>query len=489
MFIKHVYGLAYDFFRDQETYLCIRREPAFQIEDVVPLEFNMLQYNEIPGLLKLEFAMDTNEVTLRYHIGSRKMLKHYLQASSISLNSLYEVLKSIILRIQDLNAYMLDGGRIIFKSEFIFIGSKIDEVYLTYLPLHEVDKNESVLEAFKQLIISFLPYTQELSGSGIQAMLRALDEQVLRNEKEPDWTLLLTIIEEHHPSSSVMDNEITESRKDFRIDLPERSDPQSNINLPTVNEGHPEENKLDQEAVHQELNSKPKYSRGKKETLWLVLSFMLLLIGLSLIYYTGNQYYSTRETPYLYIAVGLLMFWLEGLYLTHKLGIRSRRNIASADEPEQFISDEVQPPMSWQQYRLNLAEQTTLLSTGGDVTEWIGPNAQHDHLEPQRDKEVKAYLHMQHQEQLTVIEVNRPRFIIGRGPDDVDCAVTFPLGVSRVHIEIERREDGYYIQDLGSKNGSQLNGQLLSPYKPHRLKRGDLIHVMQNEWIFHQEGT
>jgi class 3 adenylate cyclase len=48
--------------------------------------------------------------------------------------------------------------------------------------------------------------------------------------------------------------------------------------------------------------------------------------------------------------------------------------------------------------------------------------------------------------------------------------------VSGVHAEL-RDNDGWKIRDLGSTNGTRLNGEWLSPGQDHRLKNGDLITI------------
>ena len=47
-------------------------------------------------------------------------------------------------------------------------------------------------------------------------------------------------------------------------------------------------------------------------------------------------------------------------------------------------------------------------------------------------------------------------------------------GVSDRHAAIERREDGYYVRDLGSANGVRVNGQLVAS---QRLTSGDELEV------------
>ena len=50
--------------------------------------------------------------------------------------------------------------------------------------------------------------------------------------------------------------------------------------------------------------------------------------------------------------------------------------------------------------------------------------------------------------------------------------------ISRRHARFLRRADGYYIEDLGSTNGTVLNGSRLT--SPHLLRHGDLITLAEN---------
>jgi pSer/pThr/pTyr-binding forkhead associated (FHA) protein len=53
--------------------------------------------------------------------------------------------------------------------------------------------------------------------------------------------------------------------------------------------------------------------------------------------------------------------------------------------------------------------------------------------------------------------LNEDVIIIGRG---ADCHIVLPeRAISRVHARIERRNQGYLLIDMGSKNGTFVNGQ------------------------------
>jgi hypothetical protein len=52
-----------------------------------------------------------------------------------------------------------------------------------------------------------------------------------------------------------------------------------------------------------------------------------------------------------------------------------------------------------------------------------------------------------------------------------------PCGVSREHACIFRRGDTLEVEDLGSTNGTLLNGSRLMPYRPMSLNDGDRLQL------------
>jgi pSer/pThr/pTyr-binding forkhead associated (FHA) protein len=50
-------------------------------------------------------------------------------------------------------------------------------------------------------------------------------------------------------------------------------------------------------------------------------------------------------------------------------------------------------------------------------------------------------------------------------------------GISRRHARILRKASELYLEDLGSVNGTYLNGKRLTPYLPHALKSEDEIRL------------
>jgi hypothetical protein len=81
--------------------------------------------------------------------------------------------------------------------------------------------------------------------------------------------------------------------------------------------------------------------------------------------------------------------------------------------------------------------------------------------------------------------LGRENFTLGRSstkqaiiPDvDLNEYEAYESGVSRIHAEIQLREDGIYIIDLDSANKTRVNGKRLDPQSPYAIRHGDLLEL------------
>ena len=82
---------------------------------------------------------------------------------------------------------------------------------------------------------------------------------------------------------------------------------------------------------------------------------------------------------------------------------------------------------------------------------------------------------------LEVIRIGKPN---GQIPPDIDVS-GFPESeiVSRVHAHIRIEGDVYYIEDVGSSNGTYINNLPLAPGNRHRLRSGDRIALGKGDKV------
>ncbi|WP_028548220.1 DUF6382 domain-containing protein [Paenibacillus sp. UNC451MF] len=81
------------------------------------------------------------------------------------------------------------------------------------------------------------------------------------------------------------------------------------------------------------------------------------------------------------------------------------------------------------------------------------------------------------------ISLVKPCFVIGRAGEGVDYEHK-ETGVSRLHAEIVRENGVYGVKDLGSRNGTFVNNELLTPYRVYCLNDGDIVRIINTEFIF-----
>lgn len=82
---------------------------------------------------------------------------------------------------------------------------------------------------------------------------------------------------------------------------------------------------------------------------------------------------------------------------------------------------------------------------------------------------------------LTVIHLGKPN---DRIPPDIDVS-GFPNSeiVSRIHADIRLEGDAYYIEDVGSSNGTYINNLPLPVGNRHRLRPGDRIALGKGDKV------
>ncbi len=81
------------------------------------------------------------------------------------------------------------------------------------------------------------------------------------------------------------------------------------------------------------------------------------------------------------------------------------------------------------------------------------------------------------------VTLNKEVTTLGRNPSLCDVMID-EAGVGRIHAEIHKNEDKYYIKDIQSLNGTNVNGRKIPSNQYFELKTGDQIKIGSKEVIF-----
>jgi len=102
--------------------------------------------------------------------------------------------------------------------------------------------------------------------------------------------------------------------------------------------------------------------------------------------------------------------------------------------------------------------------------------------EPPYEPEKVLYLQSVNMPEVIVLEVQKPRYMIGKNPAAVDGVISCNKAISRVHCCIDKAGTDYLITDLGSANGTFVNGERVLPNAPRKIQPGDLVRLADSEF-------
>lgn len=80
--------------------------------------------------------------------------------------------------------------------------------------------------------------------------------------------------------------------------------------------------------------------------------------------------------------------------------------------------------------------------------------------------------------------IEEDSFLLGGRNEQADGQLS-ASGVSRNHARIIKEDDQYYIEDLNSRNGTYLNGELLAYKQKCPVNPGDHLRFAREEYIFY----
>lgn len=219
-------------------------------------------------------------------------------------------------------------------------------------------------------------------------------------------------------------------------------------------------------------------TKGDSPVVPMTISFLLILLSGGIYIYAflnpwilsylgiAQQDYIVAGALLAGITVLLILLVLE-LYMLKK---KRRENNEAKQEKEQ--NEAVMPQIStqeWEEYRGRKeadayeGEETVLLSAA--IRESV----------PVLLGSIKG---------LPIrISINEDVFTIGKNASMVQACINDP-SVSRVHAQIVKREDRYYIKDMNSRNGISHNGTMINPGEERALFSGDRIIMGDVELAF-----
>jgi len=485
---------------------------TYRNNEVIHYQFEMMSNNNIPRLLKSHFVRIDGEIRLFFDITSLITLEKLFERRGIGRQEFLYIIKQLISLLEGLEEYLLNYNGVVFDKRFIYVNAATLDIYFMYLPSHSgKDGLESIRTFLLDSIVKDIKFRNEQSDNYVQKLLEIL--------KNGDFNLMLL--------------------KDYARDM-ERSVPVSGYasgtrknpvmpgNTPGIaSEGSPapveitgkylaKESKPDAEFTG--IKDFPGKSEKTVRLAYPLKSYIILFTAIAVFILFGivlciSGTLSPGNPDFLLTLFGYFMiggalayliyfrfftpekrikgkeqksvtgfsgherkelFMNKSLYIDRNdfLGEREpgRNDEAACSKttPCNFyyvnksIGLNLQRPASSNEYAGNHYNDSTVFLGAVDTTKPC--------LKRAKNSEIVA--------------LKRFPFMIGRLPEQVDFCLENPA-VGKLHAEITREDENYYITDMNSRNGTMINGERIMPGQCRRILNGDRITFANEEFTFY----
>lgn len=82
-----------------------------------------------------------------------------------------------------------------------------------------------------------------------------------------------------------------------------------------------------------------------------------------------------------------------------------------------------------------------------------------------------------------VFQITKTEFIIGKSRDRVDGLISDNSAVSRIHCKFFTQGDCIYVMDMGSANGTYINGKKLNTNESQEVMAGNCIRIANMDFV------
>ncbi|MCE5168806.1 DUF6382 domain-containing protein [Paenibacillus profundus] len=537
-----LYGYQADFVHEGKMGMLLSREHPIHSDELDPHQFNMLRHNVVPHFLPLEIQEIDFEVTFLYDISGKKMLHQVLRTANMTSIQYFEWMLQLVRVLEECRTYLLYPNHILLHEQFIYVDSHAwnGSLYVPYIPTLEPLHPQAGMDGLRRLGILLSSHVSNWNGDGFQRLIQilSLEDKSLVDVRRLLQSLIIGSPEEKDNPSTWKDNANTTNdvqQVSSPFYLPDKA---SNSVADDARKESPVE--LAWPATAERIRKGSTDEAVQEDTASSVKKHTIIVTGAVIVAAALGWRYSYMSSPsaaslavsliWSVVVVGIGGAWLSG-WIAKWSNRWSKRRGAAAPAEEQapastfdvisnkdmalpdFLSmelrgsaysaeatrqgDTLQPESvhpseyhaqathSGAAYYDSLSQYTSMLSESqGDATVMLGQDA-----EPAQTTAGIQGPHLQKMNEAGSVLPDRIilalfPFTIGRAEQGVHLRDE-GIGVSKHHCEVVHTEEGgCAIRDLGSKNGTELQGELLIPYKLYPLKDGDTVAIARSVYIY-----
>jgi len=467
---------------------------AFKDEDeLINYQVEMLSNNHIKGLLKSEVIRINGETHLQSDITSLVPVKKVFERRKFNRKDFLCLIRQITELMAVMERYLLDSNRIVFDSTYIFADPQTLELRYVYLPTRDGPQGLDALKVFLlDVIINDIRFIDEPSDNFIQRLIEILKDPDFKETSLKKYLNEIDMVNKAYNNNADIGKVLTE-----------------NIAGPQLTR-RPEIQKVNEPVKIKKLGYPAKSYIILSSVIGTLVIFCIVLI-LSGILSPNNPDSLLSLFGFVLIAGAVTYLVYSKLFTPDKKNEKiieekidtkdsfpvSRYVNKAFSEPvfesvgiikESDVKKETAPMT--ESNMGSFYEHNGLFSSGKNISE---KRSFLSNLDDPTEQDRTVILNIgsldipylkriNGNSTETIIMKNFP-FMLGRLEGQVDYCVKNPA-VGKLHAEITKTEEGYFISDMNSRNGTMINGVRVEPIKENMIKDGDRITLGNEDFIF-----
>ena len=452
---------------------------------------SVLEFAQVPNFLNYEIREMDGEQTLYYRLKYRTSLKQVLDDVSFTLDKVKNMVCCMVYALQQAENFLLNPDCIVWKSDCTFIEVHTGNLLFTYYPDDINEKN-----TLKDFVMELIQYVDKSDSDTYMYVMEFYDIVT-----DPDCTLELllqfvkgesTVSEKRQGQKKVFTGESQEWEsfgvlKKQQTDVYKYMQQENNLRNTELADKVKEdkeckENKKNKQNKKNKENTENKESTENKgvSLVIVILTVVNLLVAICLV----CEIWTYQYIWVLVVTVFLLLISLIIYFRTDEDDPDKIMEDYRCDYPDECKKDNVNSTLYMNsEDNMHLAQlgemETTILTAQSDFQQVVV-----------EDTPKTLYLKSMQPKEYQDIFLEKKSVVLGSMSGGCDYLLR-KKGISRMHAKILKKEDGLYLLDLNSTNGTFLNEAMMTGGKECQIQNGDVIsfaHVATFVVMEHEEG-
>lgn len=451
-----------DYKRDlNHTYFILQEEKE---PDTASYQIRMLLTNTIPGLLDCKIGKMDDKTLFYYEVTSRQSLQSVFEQRSICAEVLRTLFEQLLDLLEELGQYLLTPDGLVLQPELIFADANLETFSFCYLP--GIQGHTGVFQKqIRELTEYLLPKLDHQDQDAVvlgYGLYREIASDIL--------------------SIEAIQALLYQTGKENRAQWDKR-EPQKKENTVCRQEERMREKEQETEEEQEKFFVEPK-RQEKEEGRWRNIVEAMLCIG-----FLGGVLALrwTRAETVWYLALGgaaaiagaasfafeLVSRWKKGRTEPERTEYRKAQELWEQEDAGYPIAEHFEPEETKKKREKERGEEKRRFQNR------IEEDGEEDlfgktELLTSPEKENMAYLIPIDPIDLPMIPLERGSTLIGKMSGAADVILPYRT-VSRLHAKLVSTEEGDYLLDLNSRNGTTVNGVPLMGETKKKLEDGDDI--------------